>query len=164
MWAMIAKLRIWGQDDAEAQNSLGGLYYKGHGVPQDYAEARKWYRKASQQGLPKAQYNLGGMYYNGYGVPQDYAEAGRWYSKAAKQGDAEAQFSLGIMYYWGQSVPQDYVQAHLGFILAASRLPPGKDRDKAVEARDIVAKDMTPAQIAEAQQLAREWRTKHGYR
>ena len=32
------------------------------------------------------------------------------------------------------------------------------NRDKAVKARDDVAARMTPAQIAEAQKLAREWK------
>ncbi len=31
----------------------------GHGVPQNYAEARKWYRLAADQGGTSAQYNLG---------------------------------------------------------------------------------------------------------
>ena len=44
--------------------------------------------------------------------------------------------------------------------LAASRLPPGLIRDTAVRNRDIVAAKMTPAQIAEAQRLAREWKPK----
>ncbi len=44
--------------------------------------------------------------------------------------------------------------------LAASRLPPGTDRDKAVKSRDIRAAKMTPAQIAEAQRLARDWKSK----
>ena len=57
-------------------------------------------------------------------------------------------------------MPQDYVQAHMWFNLAASRLPPGTNRDKAVKNRDIVAAKMTPAQIAEAQRLAREWKPK----
>ncbi len=35
---------------AEAQNNLGTMYAKGLGVPQDYAEAVKWYRKAAEQG------------------------------------------------------------------------------------------------------------------
>ncbi len=38
--------------------------------------------------------------------------------------------------------------------------PPGEKRDAAVKNRDIVAKKMTPAQIAEAQKLAREWKPK----
>ncbi len=70
------------------------------------------------------------------------------------------QFNLGIMYDNGLGVPQDYVQAHMWYNLAASRYPPGEDRDDAVEGRDIVAKRMTPAQIAEAEKLAREWRQK----
>ncbi len=64
------------------------------------------------------------------------------------------------MYSNGVGVPQDYVQAHMWYKLAASRHPPGEDRDTAVKNRDNVAKKMTPAQISEAQKLAREWRPK----
>ncbi len=84
----------------------------------------------------------------------------KWSRKAAEQGKARAQYNLGIMYGKGQGVPQDYVQAHMWFNLAASRFPPGEDRDRAVKNRDIVAKRMTPAQISEAQKLAREWKPK----
>ncbi len=78
----------------------------------------------------------------------------------AEQGNANAQFNLGTMYANGQGVPQGDTQAHMWFNLAASRFPPGEDRDKAVKYRDIVAKMMTPAQISEAQKLAREWKPK----
>ncbi len=44
--------------------------------------------------------------------------------------------------------------------LAAAGLPPGEDRDSAVKNRDIAAELMTPAQIAEAQRRAREWKPK----
>ena len=37
------------------------------GVPQNYAEALKWYRLAADQGDADAQYNLGVMYANGQG-------------------------------------------------------------------------------------------------
>jgi hypothetical protein len=100
------------------------------------------------------------MYDKGQGIPQDYAEAAKWYRKAAEQGVAVAQHNLGFMYDKGEGVPQDYVQAHMWYNLAASRLPPGTDRDKAVKDRDVFAKRMTPAQIAEAQRLAREWMAK----
>ena len=46
------------------------MYAKGQGVPQDYAEAVKWYRLAAEQGFAMAQDNLGLMYKNGQGVPQ----------------------------------------------------------------------------------------------
>ncbi len=67
---------------------------------------------------------------------------------------------MGGRYHNGKGVPQDYVQAHMWYNLAASKFPPGEDRDKWVKSRDIVAKKMTPAQISEAQKLAREWRQK----
>ncbi len=57
--------------------------YKGRGVPQDYAEAVKWYRKAAEQGNAGAQFNLGVMYDNGQGVPQDYVQAHMWYNLSA---------------------------------------------------------------------------------
>ncbi len=126
----------------------------------DYAEVVTWSRKAAEQGVAEAQYNLGFMYYNGLGVPQDYAEAVRSYRKAAEQGLALAQFNLGIMYYKGRGVPKDYVQAHMWNILAASRFPPGEDRDDAVNHRNSLAEKMTPAQLTEAEKLAREWKPK----
>ncbi len=126
----------------------------------DYATALREWRSLAEQGNAGAQSNLGVMYDKGQGVPQDDAEAVGWWRKAAAQGHAEAQLSLGIRYGKGQGVPQDYAQAHMWFNLAASRLPPGEDRDAAVNNRDIVAKWMTPAQISEAEKLAREWRPK----
>jgi uncharacterized protein len=77
--------------DAKAQFVLGLKYDTGKGVPQDYAEAAKWYRKAAEQGYAEAQFNLGTMYDEGRGVHQDYAEAAKWYRKAKDQGVASAQ-------------------------------------------------------------------------
>jgi TPR repeat protein len=161
----------------EAQVNLGLMYDKGQGVPQDYAEAMKWYRKAAEQGnakavkwyrkaaeqgLPEAQFNLGLMYDKGQGVPQDYAEAVKWYRKAAEQGFAEAQTNLGIMYFTGLGVPKEYVLAQMWFILATSGYPATENtkREKAENIRNAAASKMTPAQIAEAQKLAREWKPK----
>ena len=72
------------------------MYANGKGVPQDYAEAAKWYRKAAEQGYADAQNNLGMMYVNGQGVPQDYAEAAKWTRKAADQGDPGHKIIWGI--------------------------------------------------------------------
>jgi len=150
------------QGDADAQFNLALKYAKGQGVPQDYTEAMKWYRKAAEQGYAQAQNNLALMYGDGKGVTKNYAEAVKWFRRAAEQGDAKAQNNLGIMYEEGQGVPQDYILAHMWFNLAASRLPAleGENREQAVKSRDITASKMTPAQIAEAQRLAREWKPK----
>ena len=101
------------------------------------------------------------MYDEGRGVPQDDMEAVRWYRRAAEQGDADAQVNLGFMYDEGRGVPQDDVQAHKWYNLAASRISSSDQRrDEVVKARNRVGLKMTPAQLAEAQRLAREWRPK----
>ena len=84
------------------------MYRDGRGVPQDYAVAVSWFRKAADQGYGDAQYDLGNMYLS---VLRDYAAAVSWYRKAADQGNASAQYNLGLMYANGQGVPQDYVIA-----------------------------------------------------
>jgi hypothetical protein len=109
------------QGYADAQYNLGIMYADGRGVPQDDAEALRWWRLAAEQGGAEAQYNLGNMYADGRGVPQDDAEALRWWRLAAEQGGAEAQFNLGIMYADGRGVPQDDVEAVRWYRLAAEQ-------------------------------------------
>jgi len=41
--------------DANAQHNLGIMYRFGEGVPQNYAEAVKWFRKGAEQGNAGAQ-------------------------------------------------------------------------------------------------------------
>ena len=99
----------------------------------------------------------------GFRVPQDYSEALRWYHMAADRGYANSQFNLGLMYYLGADVPQNYVLAHMWFNLSAAHFPASGNelRLRAVAMRDRLARNaMTPAQIAEAQRLAREWNPK----
>lgn len=92
------------------------------------------------------------MYESGPGVLRNYKEAVKWYRKAADQGYALAQNILGVMYALGKGVPQDYVQTHMWMNLAAAN-----GLEKAKKGRDIAARRMTPAQIEQAQKLAREW-------
>jgi TPR repeat protein len=70
-------------------------------------------------------------------------------------GDAQAQSNLGFMYAKGQGVPEDYVRAHMWFNLSAAH-----GNKVAAKNRDLLALSMTPAQKAEAQRLAREWKPK----
>ena len=76
------------------------------------------------------------------------------------QGDADAQGMLGIMYQAGDGVPQDYVEAHKWFNLSAAWAPDADIRERAVKARDELASMMTPAQVAKAQRMSREWQPK----
>jgi TPR repeat protein len=132
------------------------MYAEGRGVPQNYPEAMKWYRLAADQGYAEAQVNLGITYYNGgQGIPRDYAEAARWFDLAADQGNAYAQNNLGLMYAQGQGVRQDIVRADVWFNLSAMQ-----GHQDAVRNREIAERRMTPAQIADAQKLARDWKPK----
>jgi len=150
------------QGDAIGQFLLGYYYEEGDGVLQDYVEALKWFRLAADQGQADAQTRLGMWYSTGRGVPQDDVEAVRWLRLAAEQGNADAQARLGGMYFNGDGVLQDYVEAHKWFNLGTTRATIDKtysslflERYRAM--RDGLAKRMTPAQLAEAQTLAREW-------
>ena len=117
-----------------------------------------WYRQAADQGHAFVQFNLGLMYLNGDSVPQDFTQAVAWYRQAADQGLADAQYDLGFMYANGTGLPQDYVQAHKWYNLAVSRVTGnGQKEYEYAEPRDALAKQMTPAQLAEAQRLARDW-------
>ena len=141
------------QGHAQAQIYLGAMYHDGQGVGKDYVEAAKWYRMAADQGSVEAQVNLAQMYVGGEGVRKDDAEAAKWFGKAADQGDVQAQLKLGLMYEVGRGIPQDYVLAHMWLNLAASKGDP-----QAETFRETIASKMTPAQVAEAQRLAREWK------
>ncbi|KAF9133416.1 hypothetical protein BG015_003561, partial [Linnemannia schmuckeri] len=69
--AMDWYLKAAEQGHAIAQYSIGDLYYHGHGVPRDYAQAMAC---------------VGVLYDDGRGVPRDYIKAAEWYTKAADQG------------------------------------------------------------------------------
>jgi len=131
------------------------MYHGGHGVPQDYQEALKWFRKAAEQADAQAQSMLGGMYANGLGIPQDYQEAVKWYRKAAQQGNINAQNNLGRIYANGKrGVPQDFVRAHTWYTVAAAAVS-GDGVETAARNRDGVASRMTAVEIEKAQEMAR---------
>jgi TPR repeat protein len=98
------------------------------------------------------------MYHRGEEVPRDYLEAVKWYQRAAQHGHAFAQSNLGVMYAKGAGVPQDDVRAHMWFNIAASsgKVYAREIREDARKMRGHVEKNMSSAQITEAEQLARE--------
>lgn len=74
----------------------------------------------------------------------------------AEAGRPEALYDLGLRYSTGQGVDQNLIEAHKWFNLAALR---GMRRAQ-VDRREL-ARDMTEAEIAEAQRQAREWLARH---
>jgi uncharacterized protein len=141
--------------NAESLYKLGRKYDNGDGVERDSALAVQYYRKAARQGHIEAQNMTGVMYGVGDGVPQDLPVAASWYCKAAEQGSGIAKYNLGVM-YCNASHPwfQDLVVGYMWLELAAM------DDARWGTYRDSVSKLLTPAQIAEAQKLSREWKPK----
>ena len=71
----------------DAQFALGQRYALGEGVAQQPAEARRWYRRAADEGHAGAQLALAESYAGkGQGSVADPEEAVRWYRAAAEAG------------------------------------------------------------------------------
>ena len=84
----------------KAQLVLAGIYDKGEkGVPQDKAEAMKWYRKAAAKGDMNAQYAVGSMLLNvnRQVEEEERKEAIAWLKKSARQGHEGARKFLGVL-------------------------------------------------------------------
>ena len=148
------------QGDAEAQFWLGAGYERGLFGAIDYREALKWLRRSSAQGLPDAQLCLGGMYEAGEGVPESDEIAARWYRKAADHfsdvsGVWEAEVQMNYMYRDGR-LRKDYVEAYMWAAIVGFSANPPADSDMKRTARN-----MTKAQIAEAQRRAEDWIKRH---
>ena len=78
------------QGNADAQNSLGRIYYWGEGVLKDPVEGFKWYKKAADQGNASSQLSLGIMFANGEGILKDLSLAKFWIKKAYENQKATA--------------------------------------------------------------------------
>ncbi len=118
----------------------------------DFERAFEELKPLAAQGHAASQWALGTMYLLGRGVPKNYAEALKWLQKAAGSEQAAAMNNLGFMYHKSEGIPPDFVRAHMWYNLAAAR-----GHGLAKKNLDIVADKMTAAQIAEAQNLARDW-------
>lgn len=134
----------------------------------DYAAALKVFRPAAEQGEARSQCMLGLMYMEGWGVTQNYAEAAEWFKSAYRGDGGETDaaglylgelYCQGCMQHEGRSPRENFIQAYMWFILVAAHSSPGKVRDGAVYWRQRLEREkLTPAEVAEAQRLARDWR------
>ncbi len=80
----------------------------------------------------------------------------KWYRKAAEQNDAMAQLLLGECYYLGMGVAKNYAEAYTWLLLAA-----GQGIELAKEYTTELENKMTREQIAEGQQLARNFKPRN---
>ena len=147
---------------SKAQFNLGLIYYNGQGVVQNCVEAITWMALAAAYANDDnaKRYAMIRANVAEKMSPAQIVEAYRltagWYRKAADQDDSIsfiAKSNLGLLYESGEGLAQDYVQAYMWMNLAALQTSDAKYAAR----RDRLAARMKPAQIAEAQRLAREW-------
>jgi putative methionine-R-sulfoxide reductase with GAF domain len=86
--------RLAEQGDPAAQFSVGARYATGEDVPQDYAEAVRWFSMAAEHGHIVSQATLGAYYWAGRGVPQDLVKAYFWSVLAQTGGDEASKYRV----------------------------------------------------------------------
>jgi TPR repeat protein len=132
---------------AHAALFLGSIYHSGHyvsdGVVQDYPEAAKWFRIATNSGsfppvnlTPQSQLTpdaypedpcaeacvlLGLMYLSGKGVEGDHMESARLFLLAATRGNARGQYLIGSAYLLGKGITANRDQGMMWLKRAAEQ-------------------------------------------
>ena len=148
------------QGDSRAQTLLGVMFRTGLLGMHDYDNAARWFRMAAERDEPDAHYNLGLMYFQHEAIPPDTlptpealgAAAVAHFGRAAELGHPEAQLYMGHIYAEGLFVTRDRLEAFKWYQLAA-----WERNSLAAAAMDRLAARMTPAQLAEAKDMARAW-------
>ena len=85
------------QGDPTAQFAMGARYATGEDVPQDYAEAVRWFSMAAEQGHVVSQATLGAYYWAGRGVPQNLVKAYFWSVLAQAGGDEASKYRVSVL-------------------------------------------------------------------
>ena len=137
-----------------AQNNFGMLLLSGDmGVTVDNERGCEYLRMAAEQNDPQACTNLGHVFLKGEGAEQDADKANYWFRHGAEQGFASAQYYLALMYIQGQSVERDLVEAYMWLDLAVKQ-----DSREALKTRGLITKQLSPAEINEAEERVEAWR------
>lgn len=79
------------QGIADAQASLGLLYWEGKGVDRSEIKAADWFMEAARRGNNVGIYNIGYCYYLGKGVPQNKEKGREYFRIAAAHGNTQAK-------------------------------------------------------------------------
>jgi TPR repeat protein len=87
------------------------MYEYGRGVPVDYSEAARWYRKAADLGDANGMSYLGSLYQAGKGVERSLPKAIALFQKAVALHNDAAALYMGFLYQNGSGVPKDVNRA-----------------------------------------------------
>jgi TPR repeat protein len=97
--------------NADAEVTLGLMYWYGSGVPKDYEHAMNLFQLSAAQGNGRAMNVIGYAYQNGIGALPDLAKAVSWYEKSAEKGERRGQNNLAILYSEGVGVSKNLEKA-----------------------------------------------------
>jgi putative methionine-R-sulfoxide reductase with GAF domain len=88
--------RLAGSGDPVAEFDIGERYSTGDQVPQDYAQAARWFSLAAEQGNVAAQAMLSDCYWAGRGTTADPARAYFWSFLAQAGGDETSKSRIAL--------------------------------------------------------------------
>lgn len=106
--AMEWSLKAANQGEGEGASNVGLLYENGWGVPVNYSEAAKWYKKAIEYGATSAQaaFHLADLYEKGKGVEVDIEKAKVFFQYAIDSRDDEYMDQAIIRLRFIQDAPR----------------------------------------------------------
>ncbi len=144
--------------NADAQYRLGRIYEMGLiDGERNFQEAKRWFEKASEQGVVKAKAELGHLYLDGVGVLQNFDKARNLLEEASADGNAKAQFDLARMWQNGWGGEKNAAMAYAYYEFAARQ-----DFKPAVKARDSLLAKLSPTKVSEAQTLLKKLESQQG--
>ena len=141
------------QGNAEGAFNCAGLALEGTGREPDPKAAYDYFAKAEAAGHVGALNMLAALIRSGTGTAADPKRALKLFERGASFGNPVSLFNLGEMLERGEGAAPDPVRAHLYYNLASERGHPA-----ARDALMRVTGAMKPAQIADAQSRARNWK------
>jgi TPR repeat protein len=96
--------------------------------------------------IDTAEFGLGNAFFAGKDIPKDESKGAVLLERAARDGLPEAQFQMAERAYGTGSDPETYVAAYVWYALAQrSGCDPSQGK------AEVVAAEMTPEQLSEAQ-------------
>jgi hypothetical protein len=149
---------------APAAYLTGRLLERGEGTGADPVQAGQWYQRAAQGGVLTAWAALANLVASGKLGTQDFERAATLAQQGAQAGDPSAQVLLAQWYEQGRGVVRSATMAHawtnvaLG-IMASLNVQTGTLLGTAQQARERIGAQLDAGQLAQAQALARDWRS-----
>ncbi len=113
-----SELKDWQITDSLKQ--IAQMYEKNGDMPENQAEAARWWLKAAARGDQDAQLQIANKLPNGQGVTQDFTQARHWCEEAAKV-TVRGEYCIGFIYQRGLGVTADAKEARKRYEFAGKR-------------------------------------------